>query len=200
MKELKTQIFGITALLLNNPQTVDRFNPYAKAMAKINAKKTRRTDDDYLKLRDLEIRSKIYWDDELGIYVPFSWVLAALAKHSFHVCKVSKANIRGAVVLAEGQEERIKLSYDKMELVKTPEDIVGNDHFRHLMLLPQGQVRVAKEFPIFHKWSFETNLEYDPSIIDPDGIEETLVHAAKYGGFGDFRPSFGRAKAVVSHV
>ena len=39
-------IKGISPLLQSNPQTVDRFNGFAKRIAAINAKKTRRTDED----------------------------------------------------------------------------------------------------------------------------------------------------------
>ena len=83
--------------------------------------------------------------------------------------------------------------------VKTPEDIVGNDNFRLMMTLKQGPVRVCKAVPIFHDWSFSCGLDFDDKEIDPDSLEHTLQHAAKYGGFGDFRPTFGRAIASISH-
>lgn len=58
---------------------------------------------------------------------------------------------------------------------------------------------IAKSFPIFHEWSFQTELEYDDKIIDPDSMERIISHAAKYNGFGDFRPTFGRATVEVQH-
>jgi hypothetical protein len=59
---------------------------------------------------------------------------------------------------------------------------------------------VVKAFPIFHDWSFKTHLEFDDKIVDPDSIAQTIKHASKYGGYGDFRPTFGRAEAKVTHV
>lgn len=41
MRTCKVTITGVTPLLQNNPQTVDRFNKFARRMAQINAKKTR---------------------------------------------------------------------------------------------------------------------------------------------------------------
>ena len=187
-------INGTTPLLMNNPQTVDRFNKYARRMAEINAKKTRRTDDDYLELQDLEVRSKIYWDDELGIYVPDRWVMAGMAKVSNKVAKVPKADIRASVFTTA---DKYKLTYDGMKKIKTPKDIVGMDQFRHKMLLPQGQVRIAKAMPIFQDWSFSFELEFETTVIDPDSLRRIIEHMARYGGFGDFRPSFGRATAEV---
>ena len=195
IKTLTTKITNINPLLMNNPQTVDRFNPYTKAMKKINDKKTRRTDEDYRDLQDIEVRAKIYWDDSVGIYVPSTWVLAALAAASFKKAKISKADVRGSVFTTE---DKIKLVYQNMDKVKTPDDIVGNHDFRLNMTLKQGQVRIVKAVPIFHKWGFETTLEFDDKLIDPESLSDILQHAALYGGFGDFRPTFGRAHAEVS--
>lgn len=190
-------IRGVTPLLLNNPQTVDRFNRFAKRMAAINAKKARRTDDDYLELRDLEMEAKVYFDESLGVYVPSSWLAEAVATAAFKVAKISRADIRGAMFTTE---DKLKLSYRDSDKVKTIADIVKNESFRQMLTLPQGQVRVVKAFPIFHKWSFETTLEFDDKIIDPDSLTRIVEHTSKYGGFGDFRPKFGRATAEVAHV
>lgn len=197
MRAAKLKVVGVSPLLMNNPQTVDRFNRFAKRMAAINAKKTRRTDDDYLELRDLEMESKSYFDEEIGVYVPSGWVAEAIACASFRVAKLSRADIRGAMFTTE---DKIPLKFRDMDKIKNIVDIVKNPDFRHLMILPQGQTRLAKAFPIFHKWSFETMLEFDDKIIDPDSLSRIIDHTARYGGFGDFRPKFGRAAAEVEHV
>ena len=197
IRKMHVKVSGVSPLLLNNPQTVDRFNKYAKEISKINAKKTRRTDEDYRRLADLEIRSKIYWDtDKKEIYVPSNWVMAAITGNSFKRAKVSKADIRGSVFMTE---DKLPLSYKSKRTVKTPEDIVGNADFRHSMILKQGQVRISKSTPIFHDWSFETDIEYDESVIDPETLERVLVEAGKFGGYGDFRPTFGRSVVEVQH-
>lgn len=197
IKTANISITGVTALLQNNPQTVDRFNKFAKRMAAINAKKTRRTDDDYLELRDVEMEAKVYFDDELGVYVPASWMAEAIATTAFKVAKISRADIRGALFTTA---EKIKLHHKDMDKVRTITDVVQNESFRQMLTLPQGQVRVVKAFPIFHKWSFSTAVEFDDKIIDPDSLTRIVEHASKYGGFGDFRPKFGRAAAEVNHA
>lgn len=198
MRNAEISITGVSPLLMNNPQTVDRFNGFAKRMAAINAKKTRRTDDDYLELRDLEMESKTYFDKNgVGIYVPSSWLSEAIATAAFRVAKISRADIRGALFTTE---EKIPLKFRDMDKVKAITDIIKNDNFRIVLNLPQGQTRLAKAFPIFHQWSFKTSVEFDDKIIDPDSVTRIVEHTAKYGGFGDFRPKFGRAAAEVKHV
>lgn len=196
MTTAKIRIKGTGALLQNNPQTVDRFNKYAREMKKINDKKARRTDEDYNNLRDLEVRSKLYFDEEIGVYVPQTWLADAIASNAFRVCKVSKDTIRGSLFI---NDDKIKLTFRDMKKVRMPEDIVRNPAFQHKMILPQGQVRLVKFFPAFHDWSFETTVEFDSTMIDPDDLTRTVEHAARYGGFGDFRPTFGRATAEVKH-
>ena len=192
---MKAAFTGINPLLQNNPQTVDRFNPYTKAMKRINDKKTRRTDDDYMELKNIEVRAKIYWDDETGIYVPSNWVAAAIAATSFKRAKISKADVRAGVFTTE---DKLKLNYRDSKKVKTPEDIVKNPDFRLDMTLKQGQVRIVKSVPIFHEWSFTCGLEFDDSVIDTDSMKNIITHVARYGGFGDFRPTFGRATVEIS--
>jgi len=196
IRTAKLSVTGSTPLLMNNPQTVDRFNKFAKRMAVINAKKTKRTDDDYLELRDLEMESKSYFDEDIGVYVPDSWVAEAIAVTAFRVAKISRADIRGAMFTTQ---TKIPLKFRDMDKIKRIEDIVKNENFRQLLILPQQQSRLTKAFPVFHKWSFETRLEFDDKIIDPDSLTRIAEHAAKYGGFGDFRPKFGRAIAEVTH-
>lgn len=197
MRTAEIRIVGVSPLLMNNPQTVDRFNRFAKRMAVISAKKTRRTDDDFLEFRDLEMESKSYFDEKLGVYVPDSWVAEAIAAAAFRVAKISRADIRGAMFTTE---DKIPLTFRDQDKVKSITDIVKNPAFRIILNLPQGQTRLAKAFPIFHQWSFKTSVEFDDKIIDPDSLTRILDYTSKYGGFGDFRPKFGRAQAEVKHV
>lgn len=195
IQELKFTITGTRPLLMNNPQGVDIFNPIGRKIKAINKKGVRRTDEDYLEVRDLEMTSKIYWDSDLGIYVPGRWVAAALAQSSYAQTKISKANFRGGVFL---DQDKMALSYRGKSKIKDSMDIIKNHDFRHLMLLPQKGVRVAKVSPIFHDWSFSGGLEFDDKIIEKSTLKKLIEHVTHYGGFGDFRPTFGRGEAEVS--
>jgi hypothetical protein len=105
--------------------------------------------------------------------------------------------MRGGVFATE---DKLKLTYDGMDKVKALADVVMNPKFRHRALLPQGQVRVPKDFPIFKNWSFETVIEFDDTVVDFNGLKQVVERTAKYVGFGDFRPTFGRAMAEVTLI
>lgn len=195
IRTANVSVTGISPLLQNNPQTVDPFNKFAKAKKRITNKRTSKTDDDLLELGDLETESKIYFDDELGVYVPATWLTEAVIAAGFGVAKIGRAKMRGGLFATE---PKIKLDYKGINKVKGIADVVKNPMFRHRMLLKQGQVRVPKDAPIFHEWSFSTALEFDDAVVDFGTLSRIVEHAAKYGGFGDFRPTFGRAHAQTT--
>jgi hypothetical protein len=190
------KIQGVSPLLQNNPQTVDPFNRFAKAKKVITNKKAK-TDDDLIELGNLEVESKVFFDDELGVYVPATWLTESVVTKAFAIAKISKDKMRGGLFATES---KLKLQYRDMGKVQAIQDIVANPVFRHNMILPQQNVRIAKNFPIFHKWSFETILEFDDYVVDFGSLKNIIQTVAKYGGYGDFRPTFGRAFAEVENV
>jgi hypothetical protein len=190
-------IKGINYLLTNNPQTVDPFNSYSKAKKAITNKRAGKTEDDLIELGNIETESKIYFDDEVKIYVPTRWLTEAICTAAFRTIKIGKDKMRGGIF---AQDEKAALTYKGMEKVKTIKDVVNNPEFRHRAMLPQGQVRVAKDFPIYKGWSFTTVVEFDDSVVDFEGLKRIVEYTSMYVGFGDFRPTFGRATAEVKNV
>ena len=194
IKNLKVKFDGMSPLLQNNAQTVDIFNKYSKLKKPLTSKRSK-TDEDVLELRNIEVESKVYFDEEIGIYVPQKWLSASLAKNSWAVIKVKKDHVRAGIFIIE---DKTKLHFDGDNKVKTIKDIAKNEKFVTTLILPQGQVRLAKSFPIFHKWSFSFNIDYDDSIFNFSELKQLLEYCGKYNGFGDFRPTYGRALCEVT--
>lgn len=189
------KIIGKDALLQNNPQTVDTSHPLAREMARFTRRGAAKTDENRRLLADLEVRSKVHWDDEEKVVAPTSWLIASIVTKGYPVARISKEKMRGALMR---EAKFSKLHYSGEHLVKTLDDVVGNPKFRHAMILPQGKVRILKHFPIFHNWWFEMDLEYDDTIVDGRTLQQIVEFAATYGGFGDFRPTYGTATAEVT--
>lgn len=197
MQSVKIKITGINPLLQNNPQTVDPFNAFSKAKKAITNKRTSKTDDDLLELGHIETESKLYFDAKIGVYVPATWLTESIITNGFAIAKIGRQKMRGGLFATT---DKIALDYRSKGKVKTIRDVVHNPEFRHRMLLKQGQVRVPKDAPIFHDWSFETELVFDDSVVDFGSLKNIIERSARYGGFGDFRPTFGRGEAVISNV
>lgn len=191
MQALKVIVSGVDPLITNNPQTVDPMNKYTLDCAELyKAAKKANTPEMWQASREMDVRSKIFWDDKIGIYVPSMWVREAIATAAFKLVKKGKDAIRGAVFPVA---HKCVLDYAGKSKIKTPLDIVKNPDFINLNNMPQGQIRIVKAEPIFHDWSFTCDLEYDDSVITSREIKTILEHTAKYVGFGDHRPTFGRA-------
>jgi hypothetical protein len=189
-------ITGINPLLQNNPQCVDPFNRFTKLKKPLTSKK-QKTEEDLLEIGNIETESKIYFDEKLGVYVPTRWITEQIVTSSFGITKIGKDRMRGGLFATEG---KAKLTYRGIKNVSTINDIVFNADFRHRMVLPQQNVRIAKDFPIFHDWEFSTILEFDDSVVDLPGLTSIITRGARYVGFGDFRPTFGRGTAEVKGV
>lgn len=196
IQQAKISITGICPLLQNNPQSVDPFNRFTKLKKPLTAKK-RKTEEDLLEIGNLDTESKLYFDETLKVYVPTRWLTEQIVTSAYGIIKVGKDKMRGGIFAAE---DKAKLIYRGMNKVKTIHDVVFDEQFRHRMILPQQNVRIAKDFPIFHDWSFETVIEFDDTVVDFTGLTSIVKRSAMYVGFGDFRPTFGRAKAEIENV
>ena len=188
MKQLTVKFTGIDSLIMNNPQTVDPLNKYSKEK-KVYTSKRVKTDEDVLSLRSLEIRSKLYFDEKMKVYVPSTWVTSSIIANSWAKGKVKKADIRSSVFTTE---PKLKLYYDGDNTVNEPLDIVGNGDFHHVQILKQAQVRIVKASPKFNNWSFSVMIDFDDAQINESELKQLIEYGAKYGGYGDFRPTFGR--------
>ena len=127
MKTLRFTIKGTLPLLQNNPQCADPMNKYSLEKKPLVSKSgSKRTPEEWQELNELEIRSKIYWDDGIGIYVPARWVIAAIAKASFKTTRKSAENVRSSVIV---NDDKIPLNYSRKNTVKKPVDIIRNEYF-----------------------------------------------------------------------
>ena len=192
MERLTVKFIGGRPLLVNNPRTVDPFDEYARAKKRITSKRSK-TDEDLEKLRELEVESKLYFEDG-RVVVPSTWISAGVAGCAWKLKKISKAEVRGGLFMREAY---IPLTYDGMDRVTGLSCIAKDPKFIETLLLKQGQVKIAKSFPVFKDWSFVADMTYNPLVLDRETLVELLSYIAEYGGLGDFRPTYGRGTMEI---
>ncbi len=189
MKNITLTVTGRNEIRLNNPQMVDPLNKYAIQMKTFtNVHHSRRDEEHYRKMRDIEVKAKLYWNDTIGVYIPSSWIMEAIAKESFAQVKVAKAKMRGAVFM---NVNKIKLNYKGMKKVKTFDDVSLDASFRTIENIKQGQVRIIKAFPQFEDWSIDLDFDFDEAIYVEADLKRILQVALMRNGLGDFRPTYG---------
>ena len=192
MKNLKCNVVGNNEIRMNNPQSADSLNKYAKAMKEINSiHHTKKTDADKEKLENISIESKLYFNKELGVWIPSTWVMAGLGGVSFKLVGIGKKVIREGVFM---NQDKLKLNYTGMKTVKKIEDVVLNPDFKAVEFHKIGTAKIAKGTPKFDNWSFDIDLDFDEEVITETEIVACIKMMVTRKGFGDFRPTYGRGQ------
>lgn len=186
MKKFTITLTGEAPLLMHNAQLSDKFNPITREMAKITAKRTKKTDDDEWELRRLEFMGGLYYDPDLGPFIPAENMEASLAKaagltrNGQDVKRGVRINTAQAPLMYDGPRDRDGLWNGG--------DTAGHAHFASVKV---GQARIIRTRPVFRKWMVEFDGIIDPNILDPESLDEFLGKAGTMIGLGDWRPRYG---------
>ncbi len=176
---------GSTPLLMHNSRLADPDDPHTRAIAKVNAKRNNKTDEDNREVSRLQFAGGMYYDHQIGPYLPGPNLIRALRNAGNLVQKNrgGKQIERGFILLAE----RTPLDYDG------PRDIDelwgdGTTPFvdRRMVKIPQGG-RVPTTRPIFSRWSATFEFDLDANEIDKDDFASYAEKAGRVEGVGDGR-------------
>lgn len=173
---------GETPLLMSSGE-IDResslYREY-RALSKARAK----TLEQEAQLRELEWHTRIYFDEELGPYIPGKNV-KELLRSAATKFKLGESVRRSLVV----PDYRIPLIYDG------PRDLKGlwESGFRYTAMVANagaGSGRVERTRPCFSDWALEFEVAFDTDELDEDAFLRTVKRTEKFG-LGDYRPEFG---------
>lgn len=188
MSRFRMTCVGTKPLLMHNARLSNPLDEVAKAMKRITAKRIK-TDEDHEELARLEHMGGLYFDPEIGPYMPgqnFERCLVDAAR----ITKSGKKIERGVFVDTDVNP----ISYDG------PRDIDGlwkDENFRHAASVKVGTSRVTRTRPQFRSWAVEAEGEYDPTVVSLVELGEIATTAGLMIGLGDWRPRFGRFEATV---
>lgn len=181
-------ITGTAALLMHNGRLADPLDPAAKALKAATAKRTK-TDADHENVSHLEFIGGLYYDPDLGPYIP-----AANIWKTLHIAakktKQGKQIEEGLVILSDVNP----LAYDG------PRDIAGlwaNKNFVHRATVRNQTSRIARTRPYFSQWRVSADGDLDESVMNLTDLQAIADKAGALVGLGDWRPRFGRFEAVV---
>ena len=192
--DVKLTLTGTRALLMHNVRLASPMDPFAKKLAQLNRAKpsSKRTDDDRMEIAKVEWEGGLYFDDEIGPYVPSSWIFRSLLDGARMGRRGPK--IEGGVIVKELQHPLLYKG------PRTVEDMWanGSSEFVDFRIVRVGQAKVDRCRPIFHQWAVETELLVDPNVISADELGDIATIAGNLKGLGDYRQQFGRFTVELS--
>ena len=188
MNSITFRITGRTALMMDNNQTADPRNPYAKRLKELHkASKRKGADVESLleQMSILRVKAGLYWNKELGLHLP-------------------AANLRGAFI--DGAKlDRMGANCKRYAVIAGPakiihdgpddlDEIANDPRYRYDSLMKSGMVVVPTSRAIVPKWSCEFTINYAGNDkMSRDDIIHFVQQAGNFIGVGGSRGyGFGR--------
>ena len=188
MRNFTIQIVGTAPLLMHNSRLADKLDPITREKSVVASKKNK-TDEDDLILSRLEWTGGLYFDADLGPYLPGDNIFKALVE----AARKSKDGKR--------VEQGMFITTDVNPLAyrgpRTLDALWADENFVFRRTVKQQMSRITRTRPILKEWVTEVDGVYDPAVLDLKDLESFANIAGAYIGVGDWRPRYGRFEAVV---
>jgi hypothetical protein len=175
---------------MHSAQAASPSNKFAKAMKEFSSKRTK-TDEDRAAMARIDWEAALYYDEEIGPYIPGENIFACL--------------LGGARITKNGKKIERGLSIETFQaplFYAGPRDKEalwgdGESPFVDYRTVRIGQQRVERCRPWFPEWEFTADFVLDYSIMELEEFERIAADAGRFEGLGDFRRMYGRFDAKV---
>ena len=184
MDVIKIKIEGTTPLMMNNPQTVNPKNKFAKEIKKLTSKR-QKTDDDQDELFRLKFLASLYYRN--GIYYLPSMQLWRSMVNAAKENKLGAKFERSVQVVAD-------LVIDFADSDKTPEQLWQLEAYTDIRDAGIMKKRIPCCRAKIDEWSTEAEIWYDETQINKSEVLHSLEVAGIRHGVGTFRLLYGRFK------
>jgi hypothetical protein len=182
---------GLTPLLMSSGEADRESDTYVAY--RMLSKKRGKTVEDESRLRELEWYTRLYFDEEIGCYIPGKNVKEMLRAASTKIRKGE--DIKRSLIIPD---YRLPLIH------KGPQTAAelwaaGFSFVAMVSNAGPGSGRVERCRPCFDQWEIRTEIAFDPEDLDTNDVRFAVERSEKYG-LGDYRPDFGSFKATLTFV
>lgn len=192
MKKIHVVLNGTSPLIMHSPKCVNPLHPIAKEMKLFTSKK-KKTEEDLMKISDLEWLAGVYWDDNIGLVIPNECLAATILAGA-------KLHKNGASIQRYTQIVDSLAPLDIGE-VQDLDTLKTDVRFRDVRSVCVMRSRVVRTRPRFNTWRCEFDMIYDETKIDIDVIALALEDAGNYCGLCEMRTmGYGRFAVNISEV
>lgn len=178
--KIKVHISGVTPMLIHNGRTASPLDFYSKKLKAITSIRGK-TEENFQELMQIQWRGALYWDDEIGLYMPVENLLAALLK-------AAKKHKMGPKMSGFIFDEPLGFPI-LTENHKDLEKLTKSDNNKFVKAVSIQKAKTLSCRPIFKKWELKFDFCIDESIINVDDVKTILFTMSSRIGLGVWTPS-----------
>ena len=183
----QVRLEGLVPLLVHNERLSDPLNKHSVALKRLSKIRTK-TEEDHHAVARCEWEGGMYYDQDVGPYVPDRCVSAVIRDGAKKV-KLGKATLSSVFVV----DDLIPIQYSGPREL----DAMWNDgSFVDRRSVVVSRARIMRTRPIFREWALDFAVQIDESVINPDQVRDALIEAGMHTGLCEYRPRFGRFGVV----
>ena len=185
-KTLRFHIKGLKPLIPHNNRTVNPRGPITIAMKAITGKPAKqKTEEDIVLLSDLEWEAGLYYEPDIGPYIPGGNFEVGMERAAMKVKKGLKDKIKAGItsngnwpLIYDGPRDMESLKIDERFRICKPMNVVGK--------------KINRTRPFFKEWECNVELTYDTQEVEEDEVVACFSKLASGVGMCDERPRYGR--------
>ena len=192
MKKLRVTLYGKSPLIMHSPKCVNPLHPIAMEMKKYTSKR-KKTEEDLLKISDLEWEAGVYWDDNIGLHIPNECIAATLLGGA-------KFNKNGTAI---ARYCHITTPLAQLDIGEAQDyDVLKKDNrFRDVRSVCVQRSRVNRTRPRFNTWATQFEMFFEDDKIDLGAVIMAIENAGNYVGLCEMRDrGYGHFDARVEEI
>ena len=185
MQSIKFKMTGVCPLMLNNPQTVNPMNEYAKALKELTSKRSK-TDEDQNEIFHLKFLASCYINQK-GQYILPANMIAKSFEAGAKENKLGAKFQRSVFVF-----EDVVLKFDENGC--SPEELWENFSEKYVDIRPVGiqKSKIVTARMIIPEWSCQGELFFDENQLNKSEVWLAMNNAGLRYGVGTYRQQYGR--------
>ena len=188
MKIIKFRATGKSPLLMHSDRFANPLDPMTKAHKALTSKR-KKTDADHEDIGKSEWMGALYYDQDIGIYIPGQNIDAALIEAA-KLSKLGRQIKRAAMV----GEDCVVLQYSGP---KDPERLFEDRRFVDVRGVKVSTAKLMRFRPRFPEWQLDFTVNLDDEMMNEEELIRIADHAGKFIGLCDYRPRFGKFDVEV---
>ena len=191
LKKYSVHLKSLSPLIMHSDRGCNPLNPITNKLKAISCIRQKK-DEHYVAMAKLEFENGMYFEEEIGIYMPAK-CLSACFKAAAKKFKLGTASKAITIDLSLGAP-LIGLEGQSPESLWDQTDKSGNQKYVFCESVVVSRARIMRTRPIFQTWEVKFDLYLNTELLSIEQLKTIITTAGFEYGLCELRP--GRATGV----